>query len=98
MRDRPYLRPADDVLELVRLGATLRADAFDVEHERPFEAAGRVDGDVLAVELDVLAIRSGADIAPPAAGQDVHLGDPRGRAVRAPPAGDEVGVGECLPD
>ena len=42
--------------------------------------------------------RRGADVAPLATGQNVHLGHGRGRAVRTPPPRNEVGFGECLPD
>ena len=83
------LRPAAEILERVRLGAAHRPDPLDVEHERPAEAARRLDLEVLAEERLVGAVRGAADVAPGAAGPDVHLDDRRRRAVRAPPARDD---------
>ena len=50
-------RLAVEVLEGERLRAALRADALDVEHERPPEPFGRRDLEVLAVERHVVAVR-----------------------------------------
>ena len=82
----------------MRLRPALRADALDIEHERPFEALGRRNAQVLAVEDDVVAVGRAADVAPLATRPDVHLGDLRGRPVRTPPAGDDLRIGEGLPD
>src|SRR5262245_57737499 len=94
----PIEGPAVDLGKGVRLGATLRADPFDVEHEGPLELRGRVHGDELAVEHHVVAIGCAVDEAPAATGAEVQLGDGGGRSVFAPPTCHQGRIGESPPD
>src|SRR5207247_10775925 len=91
-------RPPAEVLEGQGCDGRLLVERLDLEDERLDHPSGRLDLEVLALEGHVFTGSRVLDEPPATTGPDVHLLDRGGVAVRPPPAGDCVAIGQNLPD